>query len=158
MLSLVILAFIFFWYAVLQYFLYWALYKYKFTGVNYLFDPDQLHNIAKKAATLEGKSADKFNYIIEELSKTHPNHIWKKKEWHWFNAGGWMGNICFLHASLSEYVKRNDSYFEFISFISFDSSFSLDRHFQRADILDGIHSKFMTLYLMESIRRKKKGR
>ncbi|KAL8204207.1 UNVERIFIED_CONTAM: Sigma non-opioid intracellular receptor 1, partial [Gekko kuhli] len=47
-----------------------------------------------------------FSKIIVELRKKHPGHILPDEDLQWVfvNAGGWMGSMCLLHASLSEYV------------------------------------------------------
>lgn len=41
-----------------------------------------------------------------ELRKKHPGHILPDEDLQWVfvNAGGWMGSMCLLHASLTEYV------------------------------------------------------
>ncbi|CAI5787940.1 Sigma non-opioid intracellular receptor 1 [Podarcis lilfordi] len=47
-----------------------------------------------------------FSKIIVELRKKHPGHILPDEDLQWVfvNAGGWMGSMCLLHASFSEYV------------------------------------------------------
>ncbi|KAJ7425597.1 Sigma non-opioid intracellular receptor 1 [Willisornis vidua] len=47
-----------------------------------------------------------FSKIIVELRKKHPGHILPDEDLQWVfvNAGGWMGSMCLLHASLTEYV------------------------------------------------------
>lgn len=47
-----------------------------------------------------------FSKIIVELRKKHPGHILPDEDlqWVYINAGGWMGSMCLLHASLTEYV------------------------------------------------------
>lgn len=41
-----------------------------------------------------------------ELRKKYPGHILPDEDLQWVfvNAGGWMGSMCLLHASLTEYV------------------------------------------------------
>ncbi|KAM6111563.1 sigma non-opioid intracellular receptor 1-like [Phoenicopterus ruber ruber] len=47
-----------------------------------------------------------FSKIIVELQKKHPGHILPNKDLQWvfMNASGWIGSMCLLHASLTEYV------------------------------------------------------
>uniref|UniRef100_A0A452I2Y2 Sigma non-opioid intracellular receptor 1 n=1 Tax=Gopherus agassizii TaxID=38772 RepID=A0A452I2Y2_9SAUR len=56
------------------------------------------------AAGLDHEQA--FSKIIVELRKKHPGHILPDEDLQWVfvNAGGWMGSMCLLHASLTEYV------------------------------------------------------
>lgn len=44
--------------------------------------------------------------IIRCLSPRYPGHILPDEDLQWVfvNAGGWMGSMCLLHASLTEYV------------------------------------------------------
>ena len=70
---------------------------------NYLFDPHKLHQIAKVASQLTDRSK-MFPYIIEELNKEYPGHICTTQHWIYNNAGGAMGQMTLLHASLREYL------------------------------------------------------
>jgi len=47
-----------------------------------------------------------FENIHRELSAKYPGHILPASDLQWIfvNAGGWMGSMCILHASLTEYV------------------------------------------------------
>lgn len=60
--------------------------------------------MALDAAGLDHELA--FSKIIVELRKKHPGHILPDEDLQWVfvNAGGWMGSMCLLHASLTEYV------------------------------------------------------
>jgi hypothetical protein len=47
-----------------------------------------------------------YRRIHKEIKKRFPGHILEEKdtEWLFMNAGGWMGSIYILHASLTEYI------------------------------------------------------
>ena len=47
-----------------------------------------------------------YKRIHAELEEKYPGHILPSKDMQWMfmNAGGWMGSMCLLHASLTEYV------------------------------------------------------
>lgn len=47
-----------------------------------------------------------YKSIYKELKLKYPGHILPENdlEWLFVNAGGWMGSMCLLHASLTEYV------------------------------------------------------
>ncbi|MGH0154387.1 UNVERIFIED_CONTAM: hypothetical protein FKN15_026596 [Acipenser sinensis] len=47
-----------------------------------------------------------FSKVVVELRKKYPGHILPDEDLQWVfvNAGGWMGSMCLLHASLTEYV------------------------------------------------------
>lgn len=68
----------------------------------YLFDPRKLDEIRKKAIDKPIEQA--FDIIIRELAKAYPGHICTKKNWLFNNAGGAMGQLTLLHASLREYI------------------------------------------------------
>jgi C-8 sterol isomerase len=68
-----------------------------------IFHPDELHEIAKLGLAQGGK-ADMFSTIEAELKRRYPKHIDLGAEWLFNNAGGAMGQIKILHASLSEYI------------------------------------------------------
>jgi hypothetical protein len=67
-----------------------------------LFDPERLHEIAKKGVGLP--QAEMFRVVAQELAAAYPGHIRTEPDWIFNNAGGAMGQIALLHASLSEYV------------------------------------------------------
>jgi len=68
-----------------------------------IFDSEQLHTIAKDTVGLETKDAA-FAQIIGELKHEYPGHIRDDIPWVFNNAGGAMGQMKLLHASLSEYL------------------------------------------------------
>ncbi len=68
-----------------------------------IFDPDNLHAIAKRAVGREGREAA-FTQIIADLQQQYPGHIRADVPWLFNNAGGAMGQMKLLHCSLSEYL------------------------------------------------------
>lgn len=68
----------------------------------FLFDPRKLDEIVKSSV---GKSTEEaFNHITDLLDREYPGHICKERKWIFNNAGGAMGQLCILHASLREYI------------------------------------------------------
>ena len=67
-----------------------------------LFNPDELHAIAKAAIGLERTTA--CDQIVADLKRKYPKHIHDDLPWIFNNAGGAMGQMKILHVSLSEYV------------------------------------------------------
>lgn len=54
-----------------------------------------------------GKDVEKsYELMNEEFYKNYPGHILpaSDQQWIFMNAGGWMGSMKILHASLTEYV------------------------------------------------------
>ena len=47
-----------------------------------------------------------FGKIAAVLGRMYPGHILPEEDMQWIfmNAGGWMGSMCLLHASLTEYI------------------------------------------------------
>ena len=68
----------------------------------YVFEPDELHEIAKRAVGLERKEA--CNQIVAELKEKYQGHIRTDLPWIFNNAGGAMGAMKLMHLSLSEYI------------------------------------------------------
>ncbi|NP_001087013.1 sigma non-opioid intracellular receptor 1 [Xenopus laevis] len=71
---------------------------------SYVFNREEIARLAKEHSGLDYEVA--FSKIIVELRKKHPGHILQDEDLQWVfvNAGGWMGSMCLLHASLTEYV------------------------------------------------------
>merc|ERR1712000_233776 len=71
----------------------------------FLFEPEVLKNVASKAIEKHGGDVPKMvDFIKTELHKKYPGHVNLKEEWVFNNAGGAMGSMFVLHASLTEYV------------------------------------------------------
>jgi hypothetical protein len=69
---------------------------------SYLFDPAVLDGIRRMGI---GKPLhEAFDIITGELAKAYPGHICTTRDWMFNNAGGAMGQLNLLHASLSEYL------------------------------------------------------
>ena len=68
----------------------------------FLFDPRKLNDIRKKAVGLPTEEA--ILLITRELDREYPGHICKKQKWMFNNAGGAMGQLMLLHASIREYI------------------------------------------------------
>jgi len=75
----------------------------------YIFQPAELHNLAQRAVKLHpDDTASIVKYIVDELSEKHPNHVNPNHdvshEWVFNNAGGAMGGMYIIHASITEYL------------------------------------------------------
>lgn len=92
MISLLIIVYLVGFYIAVQIFLKIFLGNHKFRGKKYLFNPEALHELAKKASKQGKNKEEMFKIIVDELKEKFPKHIWEEKplKWHWFNAGGWV--------------------------------------------------------------------
>jgi C-8 sterol isomerase len=72
--------------------------------VGYLFDPDVLHQAAQRAVAGGGALRDKVASLRGDLSARYPGHIRLEDEWVFNIAGGALGHMTILHASITEYV------------------------------------------------------
>lgn len=67
-----------------------------------IFEIEVLHEVARTAI---GQPADRVvAQVVRDLAARYPGRINAKPEWVFNNAGGAMGQMAVLHASLSEYV------------------------------------------------------
>jgi C-8 sterol isomerase len=70
--------------------------------MSHIFEPAELQEIAQRAI---GKPTDLlFRQVIDDLAERYPGHIDRHPEWIFNNAGGAMGAMIVLHASITEYV------------------------------------------------------
>ncbi|XP_060765636.1 sigma non-opioid intracellular receptor 1 isoform X1 [Neoarius graeffei] len=84
-----------------QYLQYWLANK------QYVFTKEDVAKLAKQYADPVGQDHEQaFSKIVVKLRKHYPGHILPDEDLQWVfvNAGGWMGSMCLLHASLTEYV------------------------------------------------------
>lgn len=109
--------------------------------MKYIFDPEVLHACSVKGIGLSG--ADMFSAVIEELESNYPGLIEKKLDWIFNNAGGAMGVLTILYASLSEYL------------IFFGSPLGTEGHSGRysADVYDFVIDGEMWCYLEGQFER-----
>ncbi|KAG9006368.1 C-8 sterol isomerase [Tulasnella sp. JGI-2019a] len=73
----------------------------------YIFDPTELHELAKAAiAQNPDNTTEIISHIVSSLIKTHGlKHINPREdEWMFNNAGGAMGALYVIHASVTEYL------------------------------------------------------
>lgn len=68
----------------------------------YVFEPDILREMAMSSIGLPRQQM--FDAITEALAARYPGYISQEPEWFINNAGGAMGTLTFLYASLSEYI------------------------------------------------------
>jgi C-8 sterol isomerase len=70
--------------------------------MGYVFDPDVLHEVVREVV------GQPLPYMIEgireRLAERYPGHILDGDRWIFNNAGGAMGQMLVLHASITEYV------------------------------------------------------
>ncbi len=73
----------------------------------YIFDPPYLHDLSKQAiAAYPDDMENIISHIVSNLTATYgPKHINpREKEWVFNNAGGAMGAMYIIHASITEYL------------------------------------------------------
>jgi C-8 sterol isomerase len=71
----------------------------------YIFDQNVLHAVAKTAIGSGNRNvSDVVSEVVKGLSAKYPGHINLEDRWVFNNAGGAMGAMRILHASITEYV------------------------------------------------------
>ncbi|PPQ69383.1 hypothetical protein CVT24_001652 [Panaeolus cyanescens] len=74
----------------------------------YVFDTDHLHDLAKAAiAASPDDTAGIIKHIVTNLTETYPSNqirLNTHEEWVFNNAGGAMGSMYIIHASITEYL------------------------------------------------------
>jgi len=73
----------------------------------YIFDPPYLHGLSNQAiAAHPGDMENIISHIVSNLTATYgPKHINpRENEWMFNNAGGAMGAMYIIHASITEYL------------------------------------------------------
>jgi len=68
----------------------------------YIFDPDHLHDLSQRAIKAHGEDTHSIvNFIVSELeTKVGTEHLNLEQEWVFNNAGGAMGAMYIIHASM----------------------------------------------------------
>ncbi len=68
----------------------------------YIFDKDHLHDVSQRAIAAHGNDTRSIvQYIVSELDeKVGTTHLNKDEEWVFNNAGGAMGAMYIIHASM----------------------------------------------------------
>jgi C-8 sterol isomerase len=70
--------------------------------VSHVFDPGVLQELAREVLHLPLR--DKVERLRENLSARYPGHVRNQVDWVFNTAGGALGEMCVLHASITEYV------------------------------------------------------
>ncbi|KAJ5617880.1 hypothetical protein N7537_002994 [Penicillium hordei] len=72
----------------------------------YIFDPEHLHDVSQRAISAHGEDTRSIvNFIVAELEqKVGANYLSTQEEWVFNNAGGAMGAMYVIHASITEYL------------------------------------------------------
>ncbi|KAF3025829.1 hypothetical protein G7054_g12344 [Neopestalotiopsis clavispora] len=71
----------------------------------YIFDKEHLHDLAKRGIAAHGNDTRSIvSYITTELHEKYPNNVNLDVEYIFNNAGGAMGAMYIIHASITEYL------------------------------------------------------
>jgi C-8 sterol isomerase len=72
--------------------------------LGHVFDPDVLCGVAREALASPMELDARVEHIRAELARRYPGHVRKRVDWIFNAAGGALGQMCVMHASLTEYV------------------------------------------------------
>ena len=71
--------------------------------MGYIFDPHRVHELVQAGVGVGHE--EMFDAVTQALAEAYPGHIYTgPRRWVFNNAGGAMGQIHLLHASLTEYI------------------------------------------------------
>lgn len=70
--------------------------------MSYVFDPSTLHEITRKAVGLPRRAM--FDAVYDGLALAYPGHVSRSDEWLINAAGGALGAVNLIHASLTEFL------------------------------------------------------
>ncbi|KAK7898061.1 C-8 sterol isomerase [Exophiala xenobiotica] len=79
----------------------------QYIHTQYIFDPVRLQQISQRAIEIHGNDTlPLLQQITADLKAEYGAAIteWSKNDWFFNNAGGAMGSMAILHASISEYL------------------------------------------------------
>ncbi len=72
--------------------------------MGYIFDPEHLHQAGRRAVEKGGSLREKVASLRADLAAAYPGHVRMEDEWVFNIAGGALGQMTLLHASLTEYI------------------------------------------------------
>lgn len=88
--------------------LFTALYSYLNARLDqfYIFEPEYLHDLSQRAISTHGNDTKAVvSFIVDELGQKETGaYVNKDQEWVFNNAGGAMGAMYVIHASITEYL------------------------------------------------------
>ncbi|BDD61405.1 Squalene epoxidase [Monascus purpureus] len=88
--------------------LFTALYSYLNARLDqfYIFEPEYLHDLSQRAISTHGNDTKAVvSFIVDELDQRETGaYVNKDQEWVFNNAGGAMGAMYVIHASITEYL------------------------------------------------------
>lgn len=71
----------------------------------YIFTPAELHSLSLAAIAQHGNDTTAVvEHIVSSLAASHTAHVNLDEEWVFNNAGGAMGAMYIIHASITEYL------------------------------------------------------